>query len=131
MQITTDSDFSGTDENHPWAAQFKVLNYSQGGCSLIPHDFFRDWLDQEARIGTFYIGKCSGFGVGSLVKYDAGIQSLRVGRFVAGGLRLKFLLNGQHESRTISTYMFSIAGMGLKNVSPLNTTIQLLKMTFG
>jgi acetyltransferase-like isoleucine patch superfamily enzyme len=52
------------------------------------------------------------------VKYDAGIQSLRVGRFVAGGLRLKFLLNGQHEMRTISTAMFSVLGMGLKNATP-------------
>ena len=59
--------------------------------------------------------------MGSIVKYDAGIQSLRVGRFVAGGLRLKFLLNGQHEMRTISTAMFSVLGMGLKNATPPNT----------
>lgn len=127
MQITTESDFSGLLENHPWTEQFKVLNYSQGGTSLIPHNFFRDWLDQEAQIGTFYIGKCSGLGVGSLVKYDAGLQSLRVGRFVAGGLRLQFLLNGQHESRTISTYMFSIAGMGLKNAPPPQYTDSIVK----
>lgn len=118
MQITTETDFSGTSDSHPWAKQFLVLNYQEGGTSLIPHHFFRNWLDEEAQIGTFHIGKCSGIGVGSLVKYDAGLQSLRVGRFVAGGLRLQFLLNGQHESRTISTYMFSIAGMGLKNAPP-------------
>src|SRR5690606_25441782 len=47
-----------------------------------------------------------------------GVQSLRVGRFVAGGLRLRFLLNGQHEMRTISTFMFSICGNGLRNVPP-------------
>ena len=118
MQITTDPDYCGLAEDHAWAKQFTLLHYSQGGYSLIPHNFFRDWLDQEAQTGNFYIGKCSGFGVGSLVKYDAGLQSLRVGRFVAGGLRLQFLLNGQHESRTISTYMFSIAGQGLKNAPP-------------
>lgn len=127
MNITTETDFSGLAENHPWSTQFKVLNYSQGGISVIPNNFFRDWLDQEAHIGEFYIGKCSGFGVGSLVKYDAGLQSLRVGRFVAGGLRLQFLLNGQHESRTISTYMFSIAGMGLKNVSPPQYADSIIK----
>src|SRR5450631_3433023 len=79
---------------------------------------FRDWLDQDAQFGTFHIGRCSGFGVGSLAKYDSEQQCLRVGRFVSGGLRLRFLLNGQHESRTISSYMFSIAGMGLQNAGP-------------
>jgi len=119
MQIITESDFTCVDKNHRWAKQFQILNYSQGGYSMIPHGFFRNWLDQTENInGTFYIGKCSGFGVGSMVKYDAGLQSLRVGRYVAGGLRLKFLLNGQHESRTISMAMFSIYGEGLKNATP-------------
>jgi hypothetical protein len=53
-----------------------------------------------------------------LVKYDGSAQCLRVGRFVAGGLRLRFLLNGQHEIRTISSYMFGTAGMGLNNTPP-------------
>jgi len=44
--------------------------------------------------------------------YDAGIQNLHIGKFVAGGLRLRFLLNGQHEMRTISTEMFSVYGNG-------------------
>lgn len=92
--------------------QFNILTYSLGG-SAIPLGFFRDWRDQEPESGTFYIGKCSDFGVGSMVKYDSECQSLRVGRFVSGGSRLQFLLNGQHESRTISTYMFCIAGFGL------------------
>lgn len=118
MKIETENDFSGIADAHPWSAHFQVLTYLHGGSSLIPIGFFRDWLDQEPQNGTFYIGRCSAFGVGSLVKYDAGYQSLRVGRFVAGGLRLRFLLNGQHESRTISTYMFCIAGMGLKNAPP-------------
>lgn len=119
MEIITESDFAGVDKNHRWATQFQILTYSQGGSSSIPHGFFRNWLDQSEGInGKFYIGKCSGFGVGSIVKYDAGLQSLRVGRYVAGGLRLKFLLNGQHDMRTISTAMFSVLGMGLKNATP-------------
>jgi acetyltransferase-like isoleucine patch superfamily enzyme len=118
MQILTEDDFTDVVPDHPWAAQFTVMGYAEGGTSFIPHNFFRDWLDQEAQTGHFYIGRCSGFGVGSLVKYDAGRQSLCVGRFVAGGLRLQFLLNGQHESKTISTYMFSIQGMGLRNAPP-------------
>jgi virginiamycin A acetyltransferase len=119
MEIITESDFAGVYKNHRWAVQFQILTYSQGGISFIPHGFFRNWLDQTESVnGKFYIDKCSGLGVGSIVKYDAGLQSLRVGRYVAGGLRLKFLLNGQHEMRTISTAMFSIFGMGLKNATP-------------
>jgi acetyltransferase-like isoleucine patch superfamily enzyme len=118
MHIETEPDFSGVATDHPLNEQFMVLNYSLGGSSLIPRRFFRDWLDRDSPDGVFHIGKCSGFGVGSLVKYDSGAQCLRVGRFVAGGLRLRFLLNGQHEIRTISSYMFSTAGMGLNNAPP-------------
>jgi virginiamycin A acetyltransferase len=118
MHIETEPDFSGVATDHPLNEQFMVLNYSLGGSSLIPRRFFRDWLDRDSPDGVFHIGKCSGFGVGSLVKYDSSAQCLRVGRFVAGGLRLRFLLNGQHEIRTISSYMFSTAGMGLKNAPP-------------
>jgi virginiamycin A acetyltransferase len=128
MQIITEPDFSGVDNNHRWAEQFRILTYSQGGTSSIPHNFFRNWLDQTDNIqGKFYIGKCSGFGVGSIVKYDAGLQSLHVGRFVSGGLRLKFLLNGQHEMRTISTAMFSVLGMGLNNSPPQQYGNSILK----
>jgi acetyltransferase-like isoleucine patch superfamily enzyme len=118
MRIETENDFIGLAADHQWKEQFSILTYSQGGQSLIPHNFFRNWLDQEPQNGTFHIGKCSGFGVGSLVKYDGDFQKLMVGRYVAGGLRLRFLLNGQHESRTISTYMFCITGMGLTNAPP-------------
>ncbi len=118
MRITTEDDFAGLAKDHPWSPQFMILTYATGGISVLPNDFFRDWLDREARSGTFHIGRCSGFGVGSLAKYDSEQQCLRVGRFVAGGLRLRFLLNGQHESCTASTYMFSTAGMGLRNAAP-------------
>ena len=118
MQVTTEDDTIGVIADHPWSRLGAVIGYASGGFSLIPHHFFRTWTDEEPNFGTLYIGRCSCFGVGSLVKYDSNAQALRVGRFVAGGLRLQFLLNGQHESRTISTYMFSIAGMDLRNPAP-------------
>ena len=128
MQIITEPDFLGVDKNHKWAEQFQILNFSQGGTTLIPHNFFRNWLDQSDNInGKFYIGKCSGLGVGSIVKYDAGLQNLHIGRFVAGGLRLKFLLNGQHEMRTISTSMFSVFDQRLKNPSPPQYSDSMVK----
>ena len=119
MEIITEDDYSGLLADHPLSSRFTVIGFSSGGSSCFPHGFLSNWLEQEPEKGRFYIGRCSGFGIGSIVKYDAGKQGLRVGRFVAGGLRLRFLLNGQHETRTISTYMFSTAGMaGLTNAPP-------------
>jgi len=118
MEIKTELDFAGIAQDHPLSPKFTVLTYADGTYSTLPHGFFRDWLDQEPQSGTFVIGRCSGFGVDSIVKYDGEKQKLQVGRFVAGGLRLRFLLNGQHEMRTISTYMFGVMGMGLQHVSP-------------
>lgn len=116
MQLTTENNFTGINTEHPWAQQFAVLSYSDGAVSTLPHRFFRNWLDAEPSFGHFYIGRCSGFGVESLVKYDSNEQSLCVGRYVAGGARLRFLLNGQHEMRTISTYMFNaLEGCGLRS----------------
>lgn len=113
MDIATEDDFAGVDADHPWAGEFTVLTYAQGGISTIPHHFFRDWRDLEASVGNFHIGRCSGLGVGSVAKYDAGHQGLGIGRFVSGGQRLRFVLNGQHEMRSMSTYLFSAAGTGM------------------
>lgn len=118
MEIITEDNCTGMMENHPQSKQFVVLSYAGGGFSNFPHGFFRDWLDEEPAKGYFYIGRCSGVGVGSSVKYDDGRQSLCIGRFVAGGQRLRFVLNGQHDMRTISTAMFSVSGMGLRNAPP-------------
>lgn len=116
MNIITEIDFTGNDETHPWAAQFSVLTYATGGMSLIPKNFFSTWrgLSAEGYPFSFHIGSCSGLGVGSTVKYDSAAQSLRVGRFVSGGSGLRFILNGQHEMRCISTYMFDITEAGLQ-----------------
>ena len=118
MQVTTSDDFTGVVSNHPWAKKYIVLGYRDGAFSTIPNDFFRDWLDEEATVGTFEIGRCSGIGIGSIAKYDSNAQKLVIGKYVAGGLRLKFLLNGQHEMRSISMTMFSSFGMGLQTLSP-------------
>ncbi|MEK2600212.1 acetyltransferase [Burkholderia arboris] len=117
MNVTTSDDCTGVLSDHPWAKQFIVLGYRDGAFSAIPNNFFRNWLDEEAQVGTFHIGRCSSLGVGSIVKYDQGYQKLVVGNNVAGGMRLRFLLNGQHETRTISTTLFSLYGNGLTNVS--------------
>jgi acetyltransferase-like isoleucine patch superfamily enzyme len=118
MNISTDPDFLGLQPDHPLQAQFLVLSYQGGIRSYLPHRFFRTWLDEEPSFGTFVIGRGSGLGVGSVVKYDSEAQCLRVGRYVAGGLRLQFLLNGQHDMRTLSTCMFSAVADGMRNAPP-------------
>ncbi|MGM3173507.1 acetyltransferase [Dickeya lacustris] len=115
MNISTDDDCLGFDTTCALAKHLKVIRYSDGFFSSIPHDFFQNWLGEQSDIGLFHIGKGSGVGVGSVVKYDSGAQNLRIGRFVAGGCRLKFILNGQHEMRTISTAMFSLFSEELQN----------------
>jgi virginiamycin A acetyltransferase len=115
MNLVTSNDSIGVLPNHPWAKQFIVVGYRDGAFSCFPNRFFRDWLDEDAQAGEFHIGRCSGLGVGSIVKYDGGAQKLVIGKNVAGGLRLRFLLNGQHEMRTISTTMFSVYGKGIAN----------------
>ena len=115
MNVTTSDDCIGIIADHPRSKHFIVFGYRDGSYSLIPNNFFRNWMDEEAQVGTFHIGRGSGLGVGSIAKYDAGAQSLVIGKYVAGGLRLRFLLNGQHEMRTISTAMFSAYGTGIAN----------------
>lgn len=115
MQVKTSEDCIGVQPNHPWSKHFIVLGYKDGAISTIPNNFFRNWLDEEFSGGAFEIGRGSGLGVGSIAKYDSDAQKLVIGKYVAGGLRLKFLLNGQHEMRSISTSMFSVFGTGLIN----------------
>ncbi|WP_144143730.1 acetyltransferase [Paraburkholderia sp. BCC1884] len=115
MNVVTSDDSIGVLPLHPLSKQFIVIGYKDGAFSTIPNNFFKTWLDEEATVGTFHIGRCSGLGVGSVVKYDSEAQKLIVGKNVAGGQRLKFVLNGQHEMRSISTTMFSIYGNGLLN----------------
>jgi len=115
MNVTTSDDCIGVLSDHAWAKHFIVLGYRDGAFSAIPNNFFRNWVDEEAQAGTFHIGRCSSLGVGSIAKYDEGQQKLVVGKNVSGGMRLRFLLNGQHEVRTISTSLFAIYGDGLRN----------------
>lgn len=115
MHVMTTDDSIGFLSEHPLSKQFIVIGYRDGAQSFIPGNFFRNWLDDEATKGTFQIGRGSGFGIGSVAKYESEAQKLVVGNFVAGGMRLRFLLNGQHETRTISMTMFKSFGTGIMN----------------
>lgn len=77
MNIQTEENFQAIDKLNPLAEKFSVLRYSDSAISLIPHGFFKDWLDNDlinSDVGSFSIGRCSGIGVGSIVKYDSSHQ---------------------------------------------------------
>jgi len=117
MQLLTENNVLGIDESHPDAQHFLVLRYADGHVSHIPRGFFRNNHDEDissAGYGSFYIGRDSILGVGSVAKYDGNRQSLSIGRHVRAGLRLRFLLNGQHETRSMAMSMFS----GLVRIPP-------------
>jgi acetyltransferase-like isoleucine patch superfamily enzyme len=115
MQIVTETNFIEELSNHRWSPYFHVLTYADGGISTIPRGFLRNWVDTEAQGGTIHIGRCSALGMGSIAKYESDVQCLRIGRFVSGGMRLKFVLNGRHETRSISTSFFAFYGAAPKH----------------
>ena len=125
INIITDEGFTGILQNHPWSKQFMVLSHNDTSISLIPFGFFRNWMDEEPNFGSFVIGRCSGIGVGSIVKYDGNDQKLVVGRFVAGGARLRFVLNGQHTTNTMTMAMLGVfcAGLNHANVPHYGDTV--------
>lgn len=118
MNVNPDEGFLGIAEHHPWSQHFMVLAYSDQSISLIPRGAFRNWMDEESQYGNFSIGRCSALGVGSIIKYDEYEQHLKIGRYVAGGMRLRFVLNGQHETNSISMTMFGALAENMQNPPP-------------
>lgn len=117
MELFTESDLVGLEPEHPWAHEFEVLRFADGSVSCLPNHLFHDPLDEGAPVGELHIGRCSSLGSGSLIKFASETQKLNIGRFVTGGMRLRFLLNGRYESRTLSTYLFAVQNVGVRNVS--------------
>lgn len=113
MNVTTESDFIGIESNGVLAEHFTLLNFSNGGMSAIPKNFFVNWLDTEPAFGTFHIGRACWIGTGSTVKYDTDQQCLRLGSYIAGGQRLRFILNGQHNAHFASMFYFSLLDASL------------------
>lgn len=115
MNVVTTADSIGVLPDHPLSAHFIVIGYRDGALSSIPNNFFQTWLGLEAQVGAFQIGRGSGLGVGSVAKYDGGAQKLVLGHYVSGGQNLRFVLNGRHEIRTISTAMFGGFNAGIQH----------------
>jgi virginiamycin A acetyltransferase len=88
MNIQTEEIFFGLDKKLPLSKNFNILRYEYGSRTMITHGFFRDWLGNnlmDTGVSNFYIGRCSGVGVGSIVKYDTDQQTLKIDRYFAAG----------------------------------------------
>src|SRR5581483_1945202 len=96
---------------------FMALSYHGGGHSWIPEGFFTNQRNICFEPGYFHIGKCSGFGENSFIKFTNPKQSVRIGRYVSGGYETIFMIGGHHETRAISTCEFSSYDNEMKSVS--------------
>ncbi|MBV8658142.1 MAG: acetyltransferase [Burkholderiales bacterium] len=113
MQIVTPGGFLREIPNHPFSRQFQVLEFDDGAISLVPRDCFKKWDSTTPDFGICYWGRACSLGVGTTIKYDFPQQSLRLGNFIAGGQNLRFMLNGQHQINTMSTYLIDMPGYEL------------------
>lgn len=87
--------------------KYTIIRYVDGATTMIPRRFFRlNWEDHESNEGTLRVGRACHIGIGSSVKVDSDNQGLTMGRFVACGERVRFILNAQHPLTSISTFLF-------------------------
>lgn len=117
MALFTENDLIDLDSEHPWASEFEVLRFADGSISCLPNHLLHDPLDEGAPVGELHIGRCASLGLGTLIKFASESQKLQIGRYVNGGMRLRILLDSRHEGHTLSTYLFAIQDLGLRNIS--------------
>ena len=121
MQLITDTNFTGLLTDHSYSEHWDVLGYDDGTITFFPKNFFVTWDGKYPEYGKFIIQKCSGFGLGSTVRYDGDGQNLLVGRYVSGGANIRFILSGVHNMETITTY--NLLPIPFKNIKNLGDTV--------
>jgi hypothetical protein len=93
-----------------------IIRFGDGAHSVIPRRFFiANWMGEEANFGTLHLGRVINIGVGPTVKVDSNNQGQRLGRFIAGGERIRFILNAQHSMTSSSTFNFACLGPGFRD----------------
>lgn len=118
LKIVTDGDFTGYVKDQRGIDGFINLTYKDGGVSRIPEDFMvNNWRNHCDEPGTLHIGKCSGFGFGSYIRFSEESESVRIGRYVSGGIETMFMISGYHETKGISTCEFGSYDAKMKNPS--------------
>lgn len=118
LKIETDNDFAGYIDDQRGITGFITLSYKEGGLSRIPEDFMiNNWRNHCATPGTLYIGKCSGFGLGSFIRFSNEDEKVSIGRYVSGGIETMFMTSGYHEIRGISTCEFGSYDKEIKGLN--------------
>ncbi len=117
INVVTESDCLGTVPDPRGIEGFTTLAYKDGGFSRIPDDFFMNWRNHCNTPGTLHIGRCTGFGVGSSIRFSDPSQKVSVGRYVSAGIETIFMCSGFHETRAISTCEFGSYDKEMKHVA--------------
>ena len=113
MNLVTEDDFRDLQNDRD---KYTLIRYRDGSRSIIPRRFFlKNWQDEEANFGTLHIGRAVNIGIGSTVKVDSENQGLRIGRFVAAGERVRFVLNAQHSINSIAMFNMACLGPGFRD----------------
>jgi virginiamycin A acetyltransferase len=120
MNVKTSDDCIGVLTNHPSSNQFVVIGYKDGAVSAIPKDLFRNGRDEAVEVDSLQIGRCSMLGAGSIVKCGEGAQRLVIGKHVAGGLRLRFLLSDPQSTHTLCAVPFGPPGFRIDDAPAPN-----------
>lgn len=103
MPIITEANCAGLTLEGDLAGNFDVLQFHDASTSFLPKGLRTTWVGQPISWGTVIIGRCSGVGAASSVRFDRPDQSFGVGRFTSIGSRLRVILGGFHETRAMST----------------------------
>lgn len=120
LKIHTDSDFLGFVPDPRGIKGFTVLKYKDGGYTWLPETFMvNNWRNICDTPGTLHVGKCSGFGFGSFIRFSNPDESVRVGRYVSGGIETMFMTSGYHETRGISTCEFGSYDPDMKSLDQI------------
>lgn len=101
MQIVTDRDAVKIGEEN----SVTRVDYADGSVTMFPSNLAIGNDGTPWPHAVLYTGKNVLIGVGSMVRYDYFTEhSLRIGRYVSAGQRLRFVLRGTHNTDTITTW---------------------------
>lgn len=103
MTLVSEADCLGFAREHPLSTQYDVLRFADKSISFIPRDLRITWVGEPILDGDIVIGRCTGVGFGATVRYNTAGQVLTLGRFTSVGARLRVILGGFHELRSMST----------------------------
>jgi len=114
FNLKTSPDYVGIDKNHPCANTHVVMKYLDGAYSFWLPGSVVMWNLEPATCGTLHLGKGSGIGIGTTIKFDRPEQTLMIGKYNSLGSGIKIILGGKHAMHGISTQPLKCTGSRLR-----------------